>query len=399
MAQNNTRRPTGDVGATQVAEAPNAVATFNKTRLPYADVIEERFGVDRGTWTVLVESIFPNAKTVNAVAMALSYCKARNLDPLKRVVNIVPMWNSAVGKTVETVWPSIAELRTTAHRTGQYAGCDAAEFGPMAEKTFEGMTRGHDSQWLTKKVRYPEWCRYTLYRMVKDVRCQFVGPTVYWEEAYADQAGSGVPNSMWGDERPIGQLDKVAEAAALRRAFPEELGNTYAAEEMEGRTIYGDVVKPAAGENGDAQKATATPAPARLAGPPKAPPPQGNGGSVQGAPAVDQRAGTVAAVAAGGGEGGRDAGGRDQDAPAAATAPDQPPGVGADGRVTDYQAFAEWVQDTLVVCPDASALFEAWQAIVTAWQPHMPPDWFTTLAKIPPTILAEWQAADAPRDG
>ena len=46
---------------------------------------------------------------------------------------------------------------------------------------------------------------------------------------------------MWG-KRPRGQLDKCVEAAALRKAFPEELGNVYAAEEMEGRTIDGVVV-------------------------------------------------------------------------------------------------------------------------------------------------------------
>jgi recombination protein RecT len=155
-----------------------------------------------------------------------------------------------------------------------------------------------------------------------------------------------------------------------------------------------------------AERIPATPARA-LAGPPKAPPPQGNGGGVHGAPAaVDQRAGD-----AGPAEVGRDAAER-QDA--GANRPDdqgragdavgvdaegRPPGVNAAGQVADYAAFAEWVQDTLVVCPDASALFEAWQAIVTAWQQRMPPDWFTTLAKIPPAILAEWQAGDAPRDG
>ena len=41
---------------------------------------------------------------------------------------------------------------------------------------------------------------------------------------------------MW-KKRPRGQLDKAAEAAALRAAFPEELGNDYAAEEMEGQVI------------------------------------------------------------------------------------------------------------------------------------------------------------------
>ena len=35
--------------------------------------------------------------------------------------------------------------------------------------------------------------------------------------------------------RPVGQLEKCAEARALRRAFPEEIGNALTAEEMEGQ--------------------------------------------------------------------------------------------------------------------------------------------------------------------
>ena len=41
---------------------------------------------------------------------------------------------------------------------------------------------------------------------------------------------------MW-QQRPYGQLGKCAEAAALRKAFPEEIGNDYTAEEMEGKVI------------------------------------------------------------------------------------------------------------------------------------------------------------------
>jgi hypothetical protein len=39
---------------------------------------------------------------------------------------------------------------------------------------------------------------------------------------------------MWSN-RPVGQLEKCAEAGALRRAFPEEIGNALTAEEMEGQ--------------------------------------------------------------------------------------------------------------------------------------------------------------------
>ena len=44
---------------------------------------------------------------------------------------------------------------------------------------------------------------------------------------------------MWAS-RPVGQLEKCAEAGALRRAFPEEIGNDLTAEEMEGQHIIDD---------------------------------------------------------------------------------------------------------------------------------------------------------------
>ena len=76
--------------------------------------------------------------------------------------------------------------------------------------------------------------------MVHGERCPFHA-RVFWTEAYATTGrGSDVPNEMWR-KRPYGQLEKCTEAAALRKAFPEELGSTYAAEEMEGRTIEGEI--------------------------------------------------------------------------------------------------------------------------------------------------------------
>jgi phage recombination protein Bet len=205
------------------------VAKFSHARLPYHPAIQERFGIDKGAWKVLVEAIWPAAKTVDSVAMALAYCKARNLDPLKRVVHIVPMWDSTRKAMVETVWPGIAELRTTAFRTGQYAGCDEAEFGPTIESKFDG-----------GDLKHPEWCRITVHRELAGRVCKFVGPKVLWLESYATKKhDTDAPNSMWR-ERAEGQIEKCAEAAALRRAFPEELGNVYSAEEMAGRHLVDD---------------------------------------------------------------------------------------------------------------------------------------------------------------
>lgn len=231
--------------AEKIETAPEAmvnkgdVAIFQKPRLPYHDAIQERFGVDKGAWKVLVEAVFPSAKTVDSVAMALSYCKQRNLDIFKRPVHIVPMWSSQLGRMVETVWPSISELRTTAFRTGNYAGKGATVFGPMLTQKFEGVIEGYQgkpNRNLSVEVHFPEWAQVTLTRVLAGHKCEFVSPKVYWLESYGRQGKTDVPNEMW-QKRPNGQLEKCVEAAALRVAFPEEIGNEYAAEEMEGQRI------------------------------------------------------------------------------------------------------------------------------------------------------------------
>lgn len=203
------------------------VAKVSPPRLLYHPAIEERFGIDVASWRALTDAVFPSASTTDAVILALSYCKARKLDPFKKPVQIVPMWDAKRKQMVDTVWPGIGELRTTAFRTGQYAGRDAAIFGDVRElKLSDDVT-----------IAYPEWCEVVVYRMLHGVRCAFHGPRVHWMETYATKGrDTNAPNSMWA-RRPNGQIEKCAEAASLRAAFPEELGNEYAAEEMEGKVL------------------------------------------------------------------------------------------------------------------------------------------------------------------
>ena len=81
----------------------------------------------------------------------------------------------------------------------------------------------------------------TVYRIVKGSRCAFVGPKCFWEEYYASEKHDKAdPNSRWRRAKH-GQIEKCAEAGSLRAAFPEEIGNEYAAEEMEGQRILNEV--------------------------------------------------------------------------------------------------------------------------------------------------------------
>jgi len=122
------------------------------------------------------------------------------------------------------VMPGIYEYRTTAQRTGEMAGISDPEFGPIID--YKGVTA-------------PEWCKVTVYRRQNGERCAY-SHLEYFPEA-VNTKKDGTINAMW-TKRPRGQLAKCAEAGALRKAFPEELGGEMTAEEG----FSGVVVEPEA---------------------------------------------------------------------------------------------------------------------------------------------------------
>jgi phage recombination protein Bet len=231
----------------EAAQAARALVV-QPPRLPYPSEAAAPEGISQGQWKALVDAVFPSAKTVDGVMLAVAYCKSRNLDVFKRAVHVVPMYNAALGYEVETVWPGINELRTTAARTGTYAGIDDCVFGNTISRGFEVSeqrekwnpnTRQREAYPATAscpKFDWPEWAQVTVYRIVAGQRVPFVGPKVRFMEMFSGEKGLRVPNAKWRAS-PWQMLEKCAEAAALRRAFPEELANDYTADEMEGKSI------------------------------------------------------------------------------------------------------------------------------------------------------------------
>ena len=184
---------------------------------------------------VMRASLYPGAKP-DSIRMVMGYCAARNLDPLRKPVHIVPMWvkepGSDKGAMQDVVMPGIALYRIEAARTGEYAGKSEPIFGPMMTQKLGGV-----------EVSFPAWCKVTVYRMVNGQRCEFTA-LEYWLENYATaKRDTDAPNAMW-KKRAFGQLAKCAEAQALRMAFPEATGGEPTAEEMEGK-----VLEPRAVEN------------------------------------------------------------------------------------------------------------------------------------------------------
>jgi len=180
-------------------------------------------GVAPEVWTAL-KNTYLGASDEMTLAV-WDYCKARELDPLKKPVHIVQTWDSKSRRQVETIWPGIALHRIEASRTGEYAGHDEPELGPMVKRQLGGLA----------DFEFPEYCKFTVYRLVGGKRCAWTS-VVYWLEAYARKGKDAAPNAMWA-KRPRGQLEKCAESAALRAAFPEQFGGRYTADEMLGAEI------------------------------------------------------------------------------------------------------------------------------------------------------------------
>ncbi|HWY33372.1 MAG TPA: phage recombination protein Bet, partial [Nitrosopumilaceae archaeon] len=183
---------------------------------------------------VLKESLYPTAST-DELVMLLNYCKARRIDPILKVIHLVPMSvktgekdksGKDVYKKKNVIMPGIGLYRIDAVRTGQYAGISAPEFG-------EDVTE----QLGEIKVTYPRWCEMTIRKILPDGTIAEFTAKEYWKENYATKNNFVIePNTMWL-KRPYGQLAKCTEAQVLRKAFPDAVGQEYTKEEMEGKYL------------------------------------------------------------------------------------------------------------------------------------------------------------------
>jgi phage recombination protein Bet len=178
---------------------------------------------------VLENSLYPGAKR-ESIELVLAYCRANGLDPMLRPVYIVPTSIKLPNGQYETrdvLMPGIADYRIKAARSGEYGGKSEPEFGPDVRETLSGVA-----------IAYPAWCRITVRRIVQGQPREFTA-TERWLENYATgKRDTQAPNAMW-KKRPYGQLAKVAEAQALRMAFPE-FSAGYTMEEMQGKTGQDD---------------------------------------------------------------------------------------------------------------------------------------------------------------
>jgi len=139
------------------------------------------------------------------LAVFLHSTRALGLDPLLRQAYWIRRGNPPRG----TLQVGIDGFRAIAETSGTYAGAEAIEFKGSIEWTYKGA-----------KVIVPELARATVWKLVGGRKNAFVGEAYWHEFAPATEREA----HMWA-KMPRHMLGKVAEAQALRRAFPAQLGS------------------------------------------------------------------------------------------------------------------------------------------------------------------------------
>jgi phage recombination protein Bet len=191
------------------------------------------------TWRAL-NDLYPSAETPEIIMAVLSYCTMRKLDPFRRPVHIVPMYNTKLRRKVQVVMQGINEVQTVATRSKMWAGMDAPQWGEEVERTFRGSADEESGEVQTVTMRYPLSCSVTVYRLVAGERRAWT-EELFWDECYA-RVGfrSEMPNDRWR-KAPRQMLHKCTKAAVLRAAFPEDVTEPTAEEMEDKETEWGGV--------------------------------------------------------------------------------------------------------------------------------------------------------------
>lgn len=192
------------------AEEPVAVTPKVETPEPKEDKIEKIENLTPATidksgqlvftdkHLALIKNNIAKDATKEEFELFIMMARRTRLDPIMRQLHFIKY-----GSNVSYV-TSIDGYRIIAHRTNDFAGVDEPNF------EYEGKLLTH--------------CSITVYKLVQGVRCGFSAKVKFSEYNTGKQNWAKMPETM---------IAKVAEAHALRKAFPNDLSGVYTQDEMD----------------------------------------------------------------------------------------------------------------------------------------------------------------------
>lgn len=176
-------------------------------------VLQENYTLDEQKINTLIGAgIIPRGTPPAQITIFARIAAEKGLSPFSKQIYLVGYANNY------SVITGIDGFRALAGRSRLHAGTDAAKYNVMADGSY---STAHELTMKNQKA--PTTCLVTVYKIVGGQKVPFQHEAVFSEFSTSKQKWLTMPYQM---------IAKVAEAFALRKAFPEEISGILSEEEI-----------------------------------------------------------------------------------------------------------------------------------------------------------------------
>lgn len=177
--------------------------------------IQNRAITDMDLKTLEMAGVIPKSSDPAQVAVFARVCKEKSLSPFSKQIHLT-RYNTREGEKY-TIIVGIDGYRSLAARTGLHAGTDDVRFNLTSDGKYTTAVN------LLAAKQLPHTATVTIYKIVGGQRVAFTHTAVFTEFSTGQQKWQTMPFQM---------IQKVAEAFALKKGFPDELSGVHIEEEI-----------------------------------------------------------------------------------------------------------------------------------------------------------------------